>query len=106
MSAPYHRWLHTQLPEWERDGLITAENAATLRQRHPVDDSQPGMAQIAMGVLGAMLIGVGLIAIIGYNWDYFTRPMRLLFAFLPLLGAQVFSWWALRRGEALLPLGA
>src|SRR5262245_17297782 len=89
MSAPHHRWLHSQLPQWEREGLITAENAATLRQRYPHDDSGLGMAQIAMGVLGALLIGIGLIAIIGYNWDHFTRPVRLLFAFAPLLGAQV-----------------
>ncbi|MES2596949.1 MAG: DUF2157 domain-containing protein [Verrucomicrobiota bacterium] len=100
MSAPNHRWLHTQLPQWEREGLITAENAVTLRKRHPFDESGPGIAQVAMGVLGALLIGVGLIAIIGYNWDHFTRPIRLLFAFAPLLGAQVFSWWALKQGDA------
>lgn len=99
MSTPNHRWLHTQLPQWERDGLITAENAATLRQRHSFDDSGPGAAQIAMGVLGALLIGIGLIAIIGYNWDGFNRPVRLLFAFVPMLGAQAFSWRVLRRGE-------
>jgi uncharacterized membrane protein len=56
-----------------------------LRERHPVDDSQPGVAQIIMGSLGALLIGTGLIAVIGYNWDDFSRPVRLLFAFLPLL---------------------
>ncbi|GEP41731.1 DUF2157 domain-containing protein [Brevifollis gellanilyticus] len=100
MSAPNHRWLHTQLPEWEREGLITAENAVKLRQRHPHDDSGPGIAQVAMGVLGALLIGVGLIAIIGYNWDHFNRPVRLMFAFAPLLGAQAASWWALKQGDA------
>ena len=100
MNASHHRWLHDQLPQWERDGLLTAENATTLRQRHPFDDTQPGVAQLVMGALGALLIGTGLIAIIGYNWDDFARPVRLLFAFLPLLGSQIFSFLVLRRGDA------
>lgn len=100
MNAPHHRWLHEQLPQWERDGLVTAENATALRQRHAVDDSQPGVAQLVMGALGALLIGAGLIAVIGYNWDDFTRPVRLLFAFLPLLAAQIFSFRVLQKGDA------
>jgi uncharacterized membrane protein len=100
MNASHHRWLHDQIPEWERAGLLTHENAASLRQRHPLDDSRPGVAQIVMGALGALLIGAGLIAIIGYNWDDFSRPVRLLFAFVPLLGSQIFSFLVLRKGDA------
>lgn len=100
MAASSHRWLHEQLPQWEREGLVTAENAEALRRRHVVDDSQPGLAQILMGTLGALLIGTGVIAVIGYNWDDFGRPVRLLFAFFPLLGSQLFSLWLLRRGDA------
>lgn len=100
MAASSHRWLHEQLPQWEREGLVTAENAEALRRRHAVDDSQPGLAQILMGTLGALLIGTGVIAVIGYNWDDFGRPVRLLFAFFPLLGSQLFSLWVLRRGDA------
>jgi uncharacterized membrane protein len=100
MSTSHHRWLHQQLPQWEQDGLLSADAASTLRHRHPVDSSQPGVAQLVMGALGALLIGTGLIAIIGSNWDAFSRPVRLLFAFLPLLGSQAFSLHVLRRGTA------
>lgn len=96
----HHRWLLEQLPQWERDGLLTADAARILRERHAVDDSQPGVAQIVMGALGALLIGTGLIAVIGFNWDDFSRPVRLLFAFLPLLAAQFFSFRTLQRGDA------
>lgn len=99
MNTPHHRWLAEQLPLWERDGLITAESAEALRKRHAIDDSQPGLAQIVMGVIGALLIGTGLIAVIGYNWDDFSRPLRLLFAFLPLLLTQVFSFIVLKKGD-------
>lgn len=103
MSSSNQRWLLEQLPQWEREGLLTTEAARTLRERHAVDDSQPGAAQIVMGALGALLIGSGLIAIIGFNWDDFTRPVRLMFAFGPLLLAQLFSFRALQRGAATAP---
>ncbi|OYW75001.1 MAG: hypothetical protein B7Z37_15155 [Verrucomicrobia bacterium 12-59-8] len=100
MNTSHQRWLLEQLPQWEREGLLTADAARTLRERNAVDDSQPGAAQIVMGALGALLIGTGLIAVIGYNWDDFSRPVRLLFAFLPLLGTQLFSFRVLQRGAA------
>jgi uncharacterized membrane protein len=100
MKNSHQRWLLEQLPQWECDGLLTADAARILRERHVVDTSQPGLAQIVMGSLGAILIGTGLIAVIGYNWDDFSRPVRLLFAFLPLLLAQFFSFRVLQRGDA------
>ncbi len=100
MNSSHQRWLLEQLPQWERDGLLTADAARTLRERYAVDESQPGLAQIVMGSLGALLIGTGLIAVIGYNWDDFSRPVRLLFAFLPLLATQIVSFRVLQRGDA------
>lgn len=100
MRNSHQRWLLEQLPQWECDGLLTADAARILRGRHVVDTSQPGLAQIVMGSLGAILIGTGLIAVIGYNWDDFSRSVRLLFAFLPLLLAQFFSFRVLQRGDA------
>ncbi len=103
MNNSNQNWLLEQLPQWEREGLLTAEAAQVLRQRHAVDGSQPGLAQIVMGALGALLIGAGLIAVIGYNWDDFSRPVRLLFAFLPLLASQLASLRVLHRGTAAAP---
>jgi uncharacterized membrane protein len=101
--SSHHDWLLSQVPEWERDGLIDPTSAAALRERYAnkntTDGSHVGFAQIAISTLGALLIGTGLIAVIGYNWDEFGRPTRLLFAFLPLLMSQIFSWWVLRRGD-------
>ncbi|MEI6820147.1 MAG: DUF2157 domain-containing protein [Verrucomicrobiota bacterium] len=102
MRTSHQRWLLEQIPQWERDGLVTADSSVALQERYAIDDSQPGLAQMVMGALGALLIGSGLIAVIGYNWDDFSRPIRLLFAFLPLLGTQIFSFWVLRRGESLV----
>lgn len=92
MSAAKHRWLLEQIPAWEGEGLLTADAARILRERHAAGASGPGLGQVMLGVLGALLVGSGLIAVIGHNWDSFSRPVRLLFAFLPLLLSQVFTW--------------
>lgn len=100
MSNSRHRWLHDQLPQWERDGLLSSEAAHELRNRFPVDTSRPPLAQILLGTLGALLVGTGLIAVIGYNWDSFPRSVRLSFAFLPLLIAQGFNLRLLMKEKA------
>jgi uncharacterized membrane protein len=110
MKSSPHRWLLEHIPEWERDGLLTAEAARTLRERHgaelAAEESHAGgarsrWAQMVTGSMGALLVGFGLIAVIGYNWDDFSRPVRLLFAFLPLLAAQLWSLRILLRGETM-----
>jgi uncharacterized membrane protein len=100
MNASRRRWLLEQLPQWEREGLVSPGAARTLHERYAVDPAQPGLAQLVLGALGALLIGVGLISVIGYNWDDFSRPVRLLFAFLPLLLTQLFSMRVLQRENA------
>ena len=101
MNTSHRRWLLEQLPKWEQEQLLTADSLRVLRERYAVDESEVGLAQMVMGVLGALLIGAGLIAVIGYNWDDFSRPVRLLFAFMPLLLTQLFSFRVLRGGQAI-----
>jgi uncharacterized membrane protein len=100
----HNRWLLEQLPQWENDGLISSDAARKLREQyalgHAAENSPSGIVQIIMGGLGALLIGAGLIAVIGYNWDDFPRIARLLFAFLPLLATQIGGFIVLRRGDA------
>lgn len=37
MNPTPRRWLLVQLPQWEREGLLTGEAAQTLRKRHALD---------------------------------------------------------------------
>ena len=67
MSLMHHRWLAEQLPAWEREGIVTAEGARTLRQRYAAEP-RGGLAQMVVGASGALLIGTGLIAVLAYNW--------------------------------------
>ena len=56
-----------------------------------------------VGATGALLIGVGLIAVLAYNWDDFPRPLRLLLALGPLAATQVVSGLVIRKGPDARP---
>ncbi len=43
---------------------------------------------VAFGILGAILVGLGIILILAHNWDNLPRSVKLIFAFLPLLIGQ------------------
>lgn len=102
MNRIHHRWLAEHLPEWEREGLVTLQAATVLRDRYRVE-SRAGLAQMVVGAVGSLLIGAGLIAVLAYNWDEFTRWVRLLLAFGPLAASQAVSGWVLWKNDAAKP---
>ena len=44
---------------------------------------------IIFGVLGASLIGLGIIVLLAHNWDELPRWIKTFFSFLPLLVGQI-----------------
>ncbi|MFC2114313.1 DUF2157 domain-containing protein [Bacteroidota bacterium] len=44
---------------------------------------------IVFGILGAILIGLGIILIIAHNWDELSQVVKTIFAFLPLIVGQL-----------------
>ena len=97
MSFPSNRWLLERLDEWQKEGLISESSAQTLRQRYAIKPDEGRKASVMIGGLGSLLIGAGLIAIIAHNWDGFSRAVRLLFAFVPLLLSQCLAAAVLMR---------
>lgn len=94
-SNPDHHWLHGQLQDWQAEGLISAESAEALRLRHPLGEAAGinSPRQWLLGGLGVALVAIGILVILGHNWDHFSRATRLAMAFLPLGIAQ---WFCLR----------
>ncbi len=48
-------------------------------------------------VLGALLIGSGIILVLAANWDLFPRVVRTVLAFVPLLASQELGAFVLLR---------
>ena len=80
--------------------LISANQAENIQEYYRKKESQSGNKLFTVfGILGAILIGLGLILIIAHNWDNLTRITKTVFAFIPLLIGQVLCAYILIKKQ-------
>lgn len=93
-------WLLQELPGLQQAGLIDADTGARLQAHYAaLAQARPAFARILFAVLGALLIGLGVILLVAHNWDSWPRGLRLAAAFTPLLLGQAACAWALSRAR-------
>ena len=87
LDANNHRFvarLREEVEAWQRDGVVTDEQADAILARYP--DYAPGFEAsrrrqslvVALSVLGAVLIGLGVITFFAANWDEISRTTKLV----------------------------
>ena len=54
---------------------------------------------IIFGILGAILVGLGIIMIIAHNWDELSKTTKTFFALLPLVGGQLLCLFTLIKKQ-------
>jgi uncharacterized membrane protein len=94
------KWLLGELEQWQREGVIDAGTRGVLEARYAADAPGVSWRQIVLCSLGALLIGLGVIALLAANWDGLSRGMRTVFALAPLTlcaGAYVLGFAATFR---------
>jgi uncharacterized membrane protein len=93
------RWLFSELPKLEADGVIDAAVAERLRAHYAAKSSGTGRRLVVaiFAVFGALLIGGGVILLLAHNWDVFDRGTRAAIALAPLLLSQVLVGWVLLK---------
>lgn len=109
-DQPHHAWLHAELAGCVQDSVLTEEAAQLLRARYPeVADAEATLqrqtrsthwAMVLFGILGAVLIGGGIILLLAHNWDQLSRPARVAVAFVPLVLSQALAFWMLWTGRS------
>ncbi len=95
------RWLYDQLPVLVKDGVLSDAYAQALRDHYGEVKAHSGrmVALTICSVLGALLIGAGIILLLGHNWADLSRPVRTVLAILPLVAAQSAGAWCLVKGK-------
>jgi uncharacterized membrane protein len=94
--------LKGQLSELLAEEVITAETAQKISAFYQSkDEHKPNRLFTIFGVLGALLSGLGIILIIGHNWDDMPRNIKTIFAFLPLLMGQIACWYSLIKNKGV-----
>lgn len=97
------QWLKNELPTLVSAGVLPPESADRLRRHYEARGAGRGrsLALIAFGVLGAKLIGSGLILLIAHNWEALSQGVRAGLALALLLAAQLVTGFAhLRRADS------
>lgn len=90
--------IEKDIPELLKAGIITPEAADGIRQYYKSKEgSSSNRLFLAFGILGAILVGLGIILIIAHNWDELSRTTKTSFAFLSLIASQVISVYVLLR---------
>jgi len=117
-NADFTRQLPAEVAQWEADGIITAEQAAAIRNRYASDSPEAGGSAIGnrvvtvIAIMGAALIGLGIIAFIAANWSDIPKLVKLAMMVVGTPAIYVIGWFIgyrfgyARIGIAIILLGA
>jgi|26BtaG_2_1085354.scaffolds.fasta_scaffold00002_189 uncharacterized membrane protein len=90
--------IEKDIPELIKAGIITPETAQQIQEYYKIKSgSTSNRLFIVFGILGAILVGLGIILIIAHNWDELSKFSKTIFAFFPLVAAQSLCLYVLLR---------
>jgi len=99
MSRQGPDWLLGEIPDLVSRGILSQDAAARLRAHYGAGGRGAGrqLGLTVTAVFGSVLIGLGIILVLAYNWQDLSRTIRAGISFLVLLGAQAAAGWVLLR---------
>ncbi len=78
--------------------VISEETAASIQEYYRSRKAETSnRCTIALGILGALLVGLGIVLVIAHNWDSFDRTLKTIFAFIPLVMGQGLCLYTLAK---------
>jgi uncharacterized membrane protein len=83
IDGGYRKRLGADLPRWREAGWVTAEGEAAILASLETRRSAFGLAAI-VGTLGALLLGAGVVAFVGANWEDMPRIVRFVLLVLAM----------------------
>ncbi|MCB9680218.1 MAG: DUF2157 domain-containing protein [Alphaproteobacteria bacterium] len=104
MADGSQRWVRDELPKLVAAGVIDEATAARIAAQYPADPPAPAgtWLRLVVGVIGALMIGAGVILVVAHNWDHWSTRQRAGLALGLLAVFQVLvTWAALRRPRAV-----
>ncbi len=86
-----------EIQRWRKDGLISPAQAVALELQYSDDESSAVLSRTPatiFGSIGALAIGLGIILLIGFNWELMSKEAKLLSVFIPLILFHGFGIWS------------
>ncbi|MBZ9653615.1 DUF2157 domain-containing protein [Phyllobacterium lublinensis] len=88
------------IARWQRDGLIDAATAESLRKDVNSRSSGFGLGGI-LALLGAVLLGAAIVSLIAANWEAMPRLLRVALIMAVLFIGYVGGAWRESRGDGI-----
>jgi uncharacterized membrane protein len=107
MTKEHLTWLANEVPLWVKSEIITSEQSDRILSQYALDEEtnepraaaetwSPGI--VALSVLGALMIGGGLLLILANQWEHFSLFWKQVMSFLPIVvGFGVFVYAYVQR---------
>lgn len=87
-----------ELDELISNQIITKETAQNIESYFNLKKSNSSNKLfIVFGILGAILVGLGIILILAHNWDNLSTPIKTTLAFFPLVIGQIICGYTLLK---------
>ncbi|GAA4275871.1 DUF2157 domain-containing protein [Aquimarina mytili] len=97
MGSKFNKELQTLV----KDKVISPELADKIEQYYATRDiGKPNKLFTVFGIFGALLIGSGVILMLAHNWDEFSRTIKTILAFLPLLVGQFLTGFSILKEKS------
>jgi uncharacterized membrane protein len=90
-------WLESEIAAWQSMGLVEDEQARALIGLYETPDSyharQNSRAQLTLLGLAATFVGLGVMLLVGYNWEQMPVPLKVTAIFAALCGTHAAGFW-------------
>lgn len=81
------------IKSWIESGIINEQQAAQIAQLEKANNSNhKSYFNSIIAIIGALLVGLGIILLIAHNWDDLPKWIRIILAFLPYAPAAIAAW--------------
>jgi len=88
--------MNINIKELIKEGIINSDTGNKIIDYYSTNEEKNKLKQyIIFAVIGALLIGLGIISIVAHNWDNINTANKLIISFAPLLIAQLFCAYVL-----------
>ena len=93
--------LPTEIESWQGQGLITPQQGQAITGSYPIQASPRGSygrLVTILAILGAVLLGLGVILFFASNWDGIPRTVKLALLLIGVPTTYIIGYW-LRYGR-------
>jgi uncharacterized membrane protein len=115
ISTRFRELLKQELPSWQTDGIISAEQSDVISQKYQLDQIQKESTRLlisAIYIIGAILICGGIISFIAAHWEKIPASVKVAMIVAVMLTSHTIGYylWKIsgkspRLGHALVVLG-